>query len=81
MIGKLAERGWDRKSKVILSMLLGNIIIYVFGLPWLMINLSASLENTLLWGLWPFIPGDAVKLVLASLALPGAWALVDKIKK
>ena len=80
LIGKLAERGWDRKSKVILSMLLGNIIIYVFGLPWLMINLSASLENTLLWGLWPFIPGDAVKLVLASLALPGAWALVDKIK-
>ncbi|MCH2669681.1 MAG: biotin transporter BioY [Gammaproteobacteria bacterium] len=81
LIGKLAERGWDRKSKVILSMLLGNIVIYVFGLPWLMINLSASLENTLLWGLWPFIPGDAVKLVLASLALPGAWALVDKIKK
>ena len=81
LICKLAERGWDRKSKVILSMLLGNIIIYVFGLPWLMINLSASLENTLLWGLWPFIPGDAVKLVLASLALPGAWALVDKIKK
>ena len=81
LIGKLAERGWDRKPKVILSMLLGNIVIYVFGLPWLMVNLSASLENTLLWGLWPFIPGDAVKLVLASMALPGAWALVDKIKK
>ena len=81
LIGKLSERGWDRKSKVILSMVLGNVVIYVFGLPWLMINLGASLENTLLWGLWPFIPGDALKLVLASLALPGAWALVDKIKK
>ena len=66
---------------MILSMVLGNVVIYVFGLPWLMINLGASLENTLLWGLWPFIPGDALKLVLASLALPGAWALVDKIKK
>ena len=81
LIGKLAERGWDRKSKIILSMVLGNVVIYVFGLPWLMINLGASLENTLLWGLWPFIPGDALKLVLASMALPGAWALVDKIKK
>ena len=81
LIGKLAERGWDRKSKVILSMVLGNVVIYIFGLPWLMINLGASLENTLLWGLWPFIPGDALKLVLASMALPGAWALVDKIKK
>lgn len=81
LIGKLAERGWDRKSKVIISMVLGNVVIYVFGLPWLMINLGTSLENTLLWGLWPFIPGDALKLVLASMALPGAWALVDKIKK
>ena len=81
LIGKLSESGWDRKSKVILSMFLGNVVIYVVGLPWLMINLSASLENTLLWGLWPFIPGDALKLVLASIALPGAWALVDKIKK
>jgi biotin transport system substrate-specific component len=81
LVGKLSERGWDRQSKVILSMVLGNIVIYAFGLPWLMINLGASLSDTLLWGLWPFIPGDALKLVLASLALPGTWALVDRIKK
>jgi biotin transport system substrate-specific component len=81
LVGKLSEKGWDRQSKVILSMVLGNIVIYAFGLPWLMIYLGASLSDTLLWGLWPFIPGDALKLVLASLTLPGAWALVNKIKK
>ena len=81
LIGKLSEKGWDRQSKVILCMVLGNVVIYAFGLPWLMINLSASLSDTLLWGLWPFIPGDALKLVLASLALPGAWAIVDRVKK
>lgn len=81
LIGKLAEKGWDRKAKIILSMLMGNVIVYVFGLPWLMYDQSLTLGDTLLYGLWPFIPGDALKLVLASLALPGAWALVDKIKK
>ena len=79
VIGRLAEKGWDRKPKIIVAMLLGNIVIYVFGLPWLMYDLQASLTNTLLWGLWPFIPGDALKLVLAAMVLPGAWSLVYKI--
>ena len=79
VIGRLAEKGWDRKPRIIAAMLLGNIVIYVFGLPWLMFDLQASLSNTLLWGLWPFIPGDALKLVLASMVLPGAWSLVSKM--
>ena len=81
LIGKLAEKGWDRKPRIIVAMVLGNVVIYIFGLPWLMYDLNASWGNTLLWGLWPFIPGDALKLVLASMVLPGAWALVGKIKK
>ena len=79
VIGRLAEKGWDRKPRIIAAMLLGNIVIYVFGLPWLMYDLQASLSDALLWGLWPFIPGDALKLVLASMVLPGAWSLVNKI--
>ena len=80
LIGKLSERGWDRKVNILLGLLLGNVVIYAFGLPWLAINLDIGLAKTLEWGLWPFIAGDAVKLVAASLALPGAWALVDRIK-
>jgi biotin transport system substrate-specific component len=80
IIGKFAERGWDRKANIILAFFLGNVIIYAFGLPWLAINLSVGLSKTLEWGLWPFIAGDAVKLVLAAMALPGAWALVDRVK-
>ena len=79
VIGRLAEKGWDRKPRIIAAMLLVNIVIYVFGLPWLMFDLQASLSNTLLCGLWPFIPGDALKLVLASMVLPGARSLVSKM--
>ncbi|MBI4300383.1 MAG: biotin transporter BioY [Chloroflexi bacterium] len=39
------------------------------------------LDKTLRGGLYPFIGGDAIKLVLASMALPSAWALVNRWKK
>lgn len=41
---------------------------------------SNVLDKTLKGGLYPFIGGDAIKLVAASLLLPGAWALVGKVK-
>ncbi len=73
--GWLCERGWDRRVfTAALAMLVGNIVIYLFGLPWL--ALFVGPEKALMMGLWPFIPGDALKLTLAALALPSAWALV-----
>jgi len=36
VVGMLSERGWDRKfTTTIIAMLLGNLIIYFFGLWWL----------------------------------------------
>ena len=41
-----------------------------------------GLWNQTLWGgLYPFIVGDLMKLFLASLTLPIAWALVQRFKK
>ena len=41
---------------------------------------SDSLDKTLKGGLYPFIGGDALKLLLAAMVLPGAWALVRRVK-
>ena len=98
--GLLAERSWDRKAKVSLAMIIGNSVIYLFGLAWLGIYIGTGyiipgteltyydaisgnnvLDKTLKGGLYPFIGGDAVKLLLASLILPGAWALVSRKAK
>ena len=38
------------------------------------------LDKTLKGGLYPFIGGDAVKLLLTALALPGAWELVRRLR-
>lgn len=85
LIGGLAERGWDRRPRrTLLALLLGNILIYLFGLPWLYValaqrpDLSMDLAKTLNFGLWPFIPGDTLKLLVATGVLPGAWSLVRR---
>ena len=38
------------------------------------------LDKTLRGGLYPFIGGDALKLLAASIVLPGAWEIVNKLK-
>ncbi|MDE2899803.1 MAG: biotin transporter BioY [Chloroflexota bacterium] len=81
LVGWLAEQGWDRKQWVHLSMFLGNAVLYVPGLLWLNIDAAdGDWAKTLEWGLYPFIVGDMMKLFLASLTLPAAWALVARLR-
>ncbi len=37
-----------------------------------------TLDKTLIAGLYPFVVGDLIKLYIASIALPGAWALFGR---
>ena len=75
IVGWLTERGWDRKVWTsILAMLAGSIAMYIFGLLWLMQYVP---EGTALQvGLYPFIVGDVVKIVVAALLLPSGWLLL-----
>jgi biotin transport system substrate-specific component len=82
LTGWLAERRWDRKfSSAVGAMLTGNVVIYLFGLPWLAVVLNTNLEKTFELGIYPFVPGDTFKLYLAAAALPGAWKLVGAAKR
>jgi len=81
LTGFLAERRWDRRfSSSIGSMLTGNVIIYLVGLPWLAVVLDTNLEKTLEYGLYPFVPGDIFKLYLAAALLPGTWRVVEHVR-
>jgi biotin transport system substrate-specific component len=82
LVGFLAERGWDRNvGSALGAMFLGNVVIYLVGLPWLADAIGLSIEDTLPFGLHPFIIGDTIKLLLAAGALPVAWRLVGKRSK
>jgi biotin transport system substrate-specific component len=79
--GLLAERRWDRQfSSAVGAMLTGNVVIYLVGLPWLAADLGTNLDKTLQFGLYPFVPGDILKLYLAGALLPTAWRVVGRFR-
>ncbi|MEX2543136.1 MAG: biotin transporter BioY [Trueperaceae bacterium] len=76
LVGYQAQRGWDRSYVLMGSaMVLGNLVIYLFGLLWLS-RFAPDLATTLQWGLWPFLLGDLLKLLVAVALLPTAWRLL-----
>ncbi|HKB28310.1 MAG TPA: biotin transporter BioY [Candidatus Limnocylindrales bacterium] len=79
VIGRLAELGWDRNLLgAIGAMLIGSVLIYAFGLPWLAYVVHLDATTTLQEGLYPYIPGDVAKLALAAVAFPAAWWVVGR---
>ncbi len=80
-LGVAARKGWDRNVILMaLAMLVGNALIYVPGLLWLH-QFSSGLEQTLAWGITPFLIGDALKLGLAALLVPALWKLIGDARQ
>jgi biotin transport system substrate-specific component len=81
VVGLLAEKRLDRRvSTAVTALLTGNVIVYLFGLPWLAHVGEYSWQKTLELGLYPFVVGDLIKLYLAGALLPAAWRLVAHLK-
>jgi biotin transport system substrate-specific component len=79
LCGWLAERGNDRTIMGSAgTMVVGNIVIYAFGAAWLAHSLHLTIAQTMSEGVTPFYVGDLIKIVLASMLLPGAWYLVGR---
>ncbi|MCL4394964.1 MAG: biotin transporter BioY [Chloroflexi bacterium] len=72
--GLLAEHGWDRRvATSLLAMLVGNVVIYAFGLAWL--GRFVPIGQIAALGLLPFMPGDLAKTAVGTLLLPLGWKL------
>jgi biotin transport system substrate-specific component len=79
LCGWLANRGWDRGIRSSLGvMLLGNIVIYLVGVPWLAASIDVPSAEALELGLYPFVLGDTLKLLLAAGLLPAVWRLAGR---
>ena len=78
--GFLAERGWDRGFVSTASaMVIGNGVIYAFGLLWLGSILGWD-KPIIEWGMTPFLLGDFTKVLLAAIIMPTVWKMVGKPK-
>ena len=80
LVGYLSQHGWHR-SRSLWPMLLANLAMYVPGLLWLVTKGYIPLESVLSKGMYPYIPGDLVKLMLASLVVGFGWTIADRRRR
>ena len=81
-LGFAARAGWDRSVVLMaVALLVANALIYLPGVAWLSVLYEGK---TLAWavevGLVPFVIGDALKLGLAALLVPGLWKLIGNAR-
>ncbi len=78
LVGLLAERQADRRFlSAAGAMVLGNLVIYVFGVAGLLIMTPFDLPTAIAKGVVPFLIGDAIKIVAAAALLPATWKAVN----
>ena len=81
LVGWLASRGGDRTPlRTAGTMVLGNLVIYAVGVPYLMGATGMDLATGIEKGVVPFLIGDAIKIVLAAGLLPAAWKVVERVE-
>lgn len=79
VVGGLARRGGDRSVlRTAGTMVVGSVIIYAVGVPYLALSTGISMSAAVAAGLVPFLIGDAVKAALAMGALPASWKLIGR---
>lgn len=82
VVGKLSEKGFSKTVlRTAFAMLIGNLVIYSFGLLNLKIVTGAQWSQVFDWGLTPFIPGDIFKILIAANLLPATWKIVEKFSR
>ena len=82
LVGAIANRGGDRNPvPTVGTMLVGNVIIYAIGVPYLMWNLHIGLGTAWDIGMKNYLFGDALKILLAAGCLPLAWRVADAVNK
>ncbi|HJR46276.1 MAG TPA: biotin transporter BioY [Actinomycetota bacterium] len=92
LIGYLAQKRWDRGvGSAIGAFLLGEIIIFTIGVLWLANALGIPVQastacdmatgagcDALQLGLYPFVIGDLLKVLLAAGAFPLLWKMLRR---
>ena len=72
-------RGKNIRIASFLSAVVSTVFFYVVGLPWLSLMLDLPLSGTLGAGLFPFIFGDVLKIIVATLVTPSVRSRVKEL--
>ena len=81
-VGWMAEQGASRSVVLaFVAFVVGQLIIFAFGLAGLKISVGESWGWTIHNGFSIFIVGGLVKAAIGAVALPSAWGLVRRFER
>lgn len=85
VVGTAADRGYDRHAAPFLAaVVIANVAVYSLGSLWLAHRLDVPVFGgaSSAWelGVRPFLAGDAVKMIAASLLFPATWRFVGRTR-
>jgi biotin transport system substrate-specific component len=79
LLGYLADRKADQKFRTSFpALLLGDLVIFTFGLAWLHASLDMTWSAAIKAGLTPFILGEALKIAITATSLPLVWRKISR---
>jgi biotin transport system substrate-specific component len=82
LLGYLADRKADQKFTTSFpALLLGDVVIFAFGLTWLHAYLDMTWAQTFKAGFTPFILGEALKIAITATSLPLVWRRISRSLK
>jgi biotin transport system substrate-specific component len=65
LVGIMAEKANQRVALEVLAMVIGSMVVYAFGVPWLAMVTGMPWDKAIAVGLYPFLIGDALKIAAA----------------
>jgi len=82
LLGYLADRKADQKFTTSFpALLIGDVVIFAFGLTWLHASLDMTWAQTFKAGFTPFILGEALKIAITATSLPLVWRRISRSLK
>lgn len=77
--GYLSELGFDKSFiKTFVMLIIGNLMIYFFGILWLLKFVNFNFYKAVYIGVLPFVVGDIIKILILTLVLPSGWKIIKK---
>lgn len=78
--GLFVDKFFDKWYLCVIGMLIGTAVCYAFGTVWLAHEAHLTVISALAAGVLPFIPGDVIKIVIATLIGPNLHRRLVKAK-
>ena len=77
--GLFIEKSKGKKGYCVIGMVLGDACAYLFGTPWLCYQMNLTLPQGFAAGVFPYLPGDAVKIIACAIIGPVLKKALDHV--